>query len=94
MIPFKHVSSHLFGSCVDSWYLVNSCAIKETLKSLCGGCVLSRVRLLATPWTVTHKDPLSLGCSRQEYWSALPLPSPGDLPNPGIKLVSLAFFTL
>ena len=46
---------------------------------------LSRVRLFATPWTIAHQAPLSLGFSRQEYWSGLPSPSPGDLPDPGIK---------
>ena len=46
---------------------------------------LSRVRLFATPWTVAHQAPLSMGFSRQEYWSGLPFPSPGDLPDPGIK---------
>ena len=46
---------------------------------------LSRVRLFATPWTVSHQAPPSMGFSRQEYWSGLPFPSPGDLPNPGIK---------
>ena len=39
----------------------------------------------ATPWTVVHQAPLSMGFSRQEYWSGLPCPPPGDLPNPGIK---------
>ena len=48
------------------------------------------VRLFATPGTVSHQAPLSMGFSRQEYWSGLPCPPPGDLPNPGIKLVSLA----
>ena len=51
-------------------------------------CVLSGfrcVRLLATVWTIAHRAPLSLGFSRQEYWSGLPFPSPGDLPNPGIE---------
>ena len=38
-----------------------------------------------TPWTVAHQAPLSMGFSRQEYWSGLPCPSPGDLPGPGIK---------
>ena len=38
-----------------------------------------------TPWTVAHQAPLSMGFSRQEYWSGLPFPSPGDLPNPGIE---------
>ena len=51
--------------------------------------MLSRVRLFATPWTVARQTPLSLGFPRQEYWSALAFPSPGDLSNPGIKPESL-----
>ena len=51
---------------------------------------LSLVRLFVTPWTVAHQAPLSMGFSRQEYWSGLPFPSPGDLPDPGIELRSLA----
>ena len=46
---------------------------------------LSRVQLFATPWTVAYHTPPSVGFSRQEYWSGLPLPSPGDLPDPGIE---------
>ena len=50
-----------------------------------------------TPWTVAPQAPLSMGFSRQEYWSSLPFPSPGDLPDPGIKITSPAlagrFFT-
>ena len=46
---------------------------------------LSRVWLFETPWTVAHLALLSMGFSRQEYWSGLPFPSPGNLPNPGIK---------
>ena len=46
---------------------------------------LSRVQLFATPWTVAYQAPPSMGFSRQEYWSGLPLPSPGDLPDPGIE---------
>ena len=46
---------------------------------------LSHVQLFATPWTVAHQAPPSMGFSRQEYWSGLPFPSPGDLPDPGIK---------
>ena len=46
---------------------------------------LSRVRLSVTPWTTAYQVPPSMGFSRQEYWSELPFPSPGDLPNPGIK---------
>ena len=51
---------------------------------------LSRVRLFATPWTVPRQAPLSMGFSRQEYWTGLPFPSPGHLPNPGIESASLA----
>ena len=53
-------------------------------------CVLSHVQLFVTPWTVAHQAPLSVGFSRQEYWSGLPFPSPGDLPDPGIKSTSPA----
>ena len=45
---------------------------------------LRHVWLFATPWTVAHQTPLSMGFPRQEYWSGLPFPIPGDLPNPGI----------
>ena len=43
-----------------------------------------------TPWTVAHQAPPSMEFSRQRYWSGLPFPSPGDLPNPGIELGSPA----
>ena len=46
---------------------------------------LSRVRLFATPWTVAYQAPPSMGFSRQEYWSGLPLAPPEDLPHPGIE---------
>ena len=42
------------------------------------------------PWTVAHQAPLSMGFPRQEYWSRLPFPSPGDLPDPGVELTSPA----
>ena len=54
-----------------------------------------------TPWTIAHQAPLPMGFSRQEHLSGLPFPTPGDLPNPGIELISLAppaltgrFFTI
>ena len=47
--------------------------------------LLSRVRLFMTPWTVAYQVPPSMGFFRQEYWSGLPVPSPGDLPDPGIE---------
>ena len=52
-------------------------------------CVLSNVQLFATPWNVAHQASLSVEFSRQEYWSALPFPSAGDLPDPRIKPLSL-----
>ena len=55
-------------------------------------CVLScfsHVQLFATLWTVARQAPLFLGFSRQEHWSGLPCPPPGDLPNPGIQPASL-----
>ena len=51
--------------------------------------LLSSVQLFATLWTVAYQAPLSMGFSRQEYWSGLPCPSPGHLPRPGIKPASL-----
>ena len=59
--------------------LLSSIQWSEEVKSL------SRVRLFATPWTVACQAPLSMGFSRQEYWSGLPFPSPGDLPDLGIE---------
>ena len=59
--------------------------------------VLSCVQLFVTPWTVAHQSPLSMEFSRQEHWSRLLFPSPGDLPDPGIEPASPAsaggFFT-
>ena len=54
-------------------------------------CVLSHfshVRLFVTLWTVARQAPLTMGFSRQEYWSELPCPPPGDLPHPGIEPMS------
>ena len=50
-----------------------------------GGLVAKLCLTLETPWTGAHQAPLSIRFSRQEYWSGLPFPSPGDLPDPGIK---------
>ena len=52
---------------------------------------LGHVHLFETPWTVACQAPLSIGFSSQKYWSGLPLPSPGDLPDLGIELESPAF---
>ena len=57
------------------------------LRSLCSDAQLCW--LCATPWTAAHQAPLSMEFSRQEYWSELPFPPPGDLPNPGTEPESL-----
>ena len=48
-------------------------------------CVLSHVQLFVTSWTTAHQAPLSMGFSSEVYWSRVPFPPPGDLPDPGIK---------
>ena len=58
-----------------------------------GGLVTKSCPTLATPWTVAFQAPLSMGFSRQGYWNGLPFPSPGDLPDPGIKPGSPALQT-
>ena len=55
------------------------------IQCVCELSHLSHVQLFATLWTVAHQAPLSMEFSRQENWSVLPCPPPGDLPNPGIK---------
>ena len=77
--------SHIAGRCFTVW------ATRETIRRIYRKVKvksLSCVWVFATPWTVTYQVPLSMGFSRKEYWSGLPFPSPGDLPNPGIELVS------
>ena len=56
--------------------------------------LLSRVQLFVTPWTVARQAPLPVGLRKQEYWSGLPFPTPGDLPDPGIEHPSLIPFAL
>ena len=53
--------------------------------------LFSHVQHFVTLWTIDHHAPLSMGFSRQEYWRGLPCPPPGDLPDPGIKSMSLTF---
>ena len=56
---------------------------------MCCACMLSRVRLFLTLWTVLCQAPLPMEFSKQEYWDGLPFPSPEDLPNPGMEPASL-----
>ena len=69
---------------VPTAQLVNGIWILQ-VSQLCVCHSLSHVRLFATPWTVAHLAPLSMVFPRLEYWSGLPFPSPGDLPDPGIE---------
>ena len=71
-------------------------ALADRLKSCAqggGGLVAKSCPTLATPWTVACQASLSMGFSRQEYWSGLPFPSPGALPDPGIESRSPALQT-
>ena len=72
------------GPCMWSWFFTPS---GDDLLAI--ALMLSCVRLFATPWTVVHQAPLSMGLSWQEYWSGLPFPPPWDIPDPGVKLCLL-----
>ena len=65
--------------------MLSSMDIIKSNKRLCAVLSHSVMSDSATPWTVALQAPLSMGFSRQEYWSGLPCPPPGDLPNPGIQ---------
>ena len=62
----------------------------EAQRFCCCCLVTKSSHSFATPWTVGCQTPLSIGFPRQEYWSGLPFPSPGDLPNPGVENTSSA----
>ena len=71
------------------WNLVlNEFSIQVMGVPCVGVCVLSHVWLFVTPWTVAHQAPLLQGFPNQDYWSGLPFPPPGDLPDPGLEPVS------
>ena len=82
LIEFPRVVSSVHSSACTSWnwYLD---------RHLCC-CLVAHLYLFVTLWTVAHQAPLSMGFCRQEYWSGLSFPSPGDLPDPGIEPVSPA----
>ena len=92
-MPESDISLSLSFPC---HYLLSKVCVCAKLLQL-----LSCVQLFVTLWTVAHQAPLSMGFSRQEYWSELPCRPPGDLPDPGIKPTSLmspalaaGFFTI
>ena len=66
-------------------WLFTNWAIREAHLIVCEVKSLSRVRLFVTPWTVAYQAPLFMGFFRQQYWSGLPVPSPGDLPTQGLN---------
>ena len=70
------------------WHLSLSIVFSKVIHIVVHASVISHfshVWLFVTPWTVAHQTPLSMGLSRPEYWSGLPFPPPGALPNPGIE---------
>ena len=92
----RYITNHQRS--VDSFKIVRQCILNSYCKikicellqfSKCRMCVCAShsvvSRFFVTPWTVTRQAPLSMEFSRQEYWSGLPCPAPGDLPNPGIE---------
>ena len=60
------------------------------MEAVASVCMLSHVRLFGAPWTSAHQPPLAMEFSRQEYWSGVPFPPPGDPPHPGIEPASPA----
>ena len=66
------------------------CACLQAVTGGGGALVTKSYLTFVTPWTVAHQASLSVGFSRQEYWSGLPFPSPGNLPDPGIQPMSPA----
>ena len=75
MLPWRQAFGTQCFCLPDMWFYMLNC--------------FSRVWFFGIPWAVAHQAPLSMGFSRQEHWSGLPFPSPGNLPNPGIKPASL-----
>ena len=90
LIPRWH-QEKCWSSCIKVWLFPKKSMFilkLELYLAFVAVCVLSPVWVFATPWTVAHQAPLSMGFHRQEYWSGLPFPSPKDLPDQGIKLIS------
>ena len=74
-----------FNSKYYSIYIFNYLLDISSYIYVCVLSCFSHIRLFVTLWTVAHQAPLSMGFSRQEYWSGLPFPSPGNLSDPGVK---------
>ena len=85
-LTHRHISFHCTRLCCASGYCVHKLKLYGDLCMLSHFC---HVQLFETLWTVFCQAPLPMGFSRQEYWSGLPCPPPGDLPDPWIKTASL-----
>ena len=83
----QHGALKLRGS-MYTWFFFTVYVLRVCVHACCG---FSRVWLFVTPWTVAHQAPLSMGFSRQEYWSGLPCPPPGDLSDPAMEPESPIF---
>ena len=84
---------HVCTTCIQQYKQTNVIKYWQSLAAAAAAKSLSCVWLLATPWTAAYQAPLSMVFSRQQYWSGLPFPSPGDLRNPGIEPRSPALQT-
>ena len=90
--PWKGSGNTLQNSCLGNppwtrevWWATKIWTWLSNWAQYGGGLVIKSYSTLGTPWTIACKAPLSMGFSRQEYWSGLPFPPPGDLPNLGIE---------
>ena len=85
-MPSRFTSNSVF---IDWYWMLSGHVVKNLKSRIWDPKVkvksLTRVRLFATPWTVAYQAPPSMGFSRKECWSGLPLPSPGDPPDPGME---------
>ena len=85
-LKFSHIYIRYIKNC--KWIIIvwKEWGVREGIDdSVCAVLSYFSVQLFAAPWTVAHQAPLSMGFSRQEYWSGFPCPPSGDLPNTGIK---------
>ena len=82
-MAIRNKKTELCGPRKKNTHGVELCEIGTCMHAVLSG--FRRVQLFTTPWTVAHQALLSMGFSRQEYWSGLPFPPPGDLPDPGIE---------
>ena len=88
----NELSSYMNSAWNDGWYMVSAQNVHAIVTRVLNH--FSRIWLPETLRTVAHQAPLSMGFSRQEYWSGLPCPPPGDLPDPGIEPMSLMCLAL